>query len=34
MHLVQLLRAGTITEETAMERANDPSNLRQLLGMK
>jgi twitching motility protein PilT len=34
MHLVQLLRAGTITEETAMERANDPSNLRQLLGLK
>ena len=31
MHLVQLIKAGTITEETALERANDPGNLKQLL---
>ena len=34
MHLASLLRAGTITEETAMERANDPGNLKALLGSK
>jgi twitching motility protein PilT len=32
MHLVQLFKAGTITEETALERANDPNNFLQLLG--
>jgi twitching motility protein PilT len=31
MHLTQLIKAGTITEETGLERANDPANLKQLL---
>jgi twitching motility protein PilT len=34
MHLASLLRAGTISEETAYERANDPGNLKSLLGGK
>jgi twitching motility protein PilT len=32
MHLVAMVRQGIISEETAMERANDPSNVKQLLG--
>jgi twitching motility protein PilT len=31
MHLAALIKAGTITEETGLERANDPGNLKQLL---
>jgi twitching motility protein PilT len=31
MHLVQLVKSQTITEETALERANDPGNFKQLL---
>jgi Tfp pilus assembly pilus retraction ATPase PilT len=34
MHLAQLVREGVISQETALDRANDPSNLRQLLGLK
>jgi len=26
-----MVRAGTITEDTALERANDPANVKQLL---
>jgi twitching motility protein PilT len=34
MHLVQLIKDGSITLETALERANDPGNLKQLMGLK
>jgi twitching motility protein PilT len=34
MHLAQLIRSGTISEETGLERANDPGNLKSLLGGK
>jgi len=34
MHLVSLIRQGIITEETALERANDPGNVKNLLSGK
>ena len=34
MHLASLIRSQTITEETGMEHANDPGNLKQLLSGK